>query len=124
MAKKKSGTDSFDRVMAGGMAPPKRWDFATMQPDETMTIERQLEKIEALLIVLVERQQVREWYTVEEFARMAGRSEFTCREYCRHGRIRAEKRMSGRGAYTSWVISHAEVQRYQREGLLPLQKYA
>jgi hypothetical protein len=23
-----------------------------------------------------------------------------------------------------WVISHAEVQRYQREGLLPLQKYA
>ena len=36
----------------------------------------------------------------------------------------AEKRMSGRGAYASWVISHAEVQRYEREGLLPLRKYA
>ena len=29
---------------------------------------RTLEKIEALLVVLVERQQVREWYSTEEFA--------------------------------------------------------
>jgi len=92
--------------------------------DDALDIERRLEKIEALLVVLVERQQVRDWYTVEEFARMAGRSEFTCREYCRLGRINAEKRMSGRGAYASWVISHAEVQRYQREGLLPLRRFA
>jgi Helix-turn-helix domain len=83
-----------------------------------MSIEERLEKIEAMLTVLVERQQTREWYSVEEFARIVGRSEFTCREWCRHGRIQAEKKESGRGAHASWVISHAELLRYQREGLL------
>jgi hypothetical protein len=89
-----------------------------------MTVEERLEKIEAMLVVLVERQQVREWYSVEEFARIAGRSEFTCREWCRHGRIRAEKKESGRGAHASWVISHAELLRFQREGLLPSQRHS
>lgn len=84
-----------------------------------MTLEERLEKIESLLVVLVERQQVREWYSVEEFARIVGRAEFTCREWCRHGRIKAEKKESGRGAYASWAISHAELLRFQREGLLP-----
>ena len=84
-----------------------------------MTVEERLDKIEQLLLVLVERQQVREWYSVEEFARIVGRAEFTCREWCRHGRIRAEKKESGRGAYASWAISHTELQRFQREGLLP-----
>jgi Helix-turn-helix domain len=85
-----------------------------------MTMEERLEKIECLLVALVERQQVREWYSIEEFARIVGRAEFTCREWCRHGRIRAEKRLSGRGAYPAWVISHDELLRFQREGLLPL----
>ncbi len=84
-----------------------------------MTVEERLEHIENLLVVLVERQQVREWYSVEEFARIVGRAEFTCREWCRHGRIKAEKKDSGRGAYTSWVIPHAELLRFQKEGLLP-----
>ncbi len=83
-----------------------------------MSIEERLEKIETLLAVLVERQQVREWYTVEEFARVVGRAEFTCREWCRHGRIRAEKKESGRGAYAAWAVSHTELLRFQREGLL------
>jgi hypothetical protein len=84
-----------------------------------MTVEERLEKIESMLVVLVERQQVREWYSVEEFARIVGRAEFTCREWCRHCRIRAEKRLSGRGAYAAWVISHEEMLRFRREGLLP-----
>jgi hypothetical protein len=62
-----------------------------------MIVEERLEKIEAMLVVLVERQQLRERYSVEEFARLAGRSEFTCREWCRHGRVKAEKKDSGRG---------------------------
>ncbi len=86
-----------------------------------MTMEEKLERIEAMLLVLVERQQ-REWYSVEEFARIVGRAEFTCREWARHGRIRAEKRLSGRGAFPAWVISHVELLRYQREGLLPLRQ--
>jgi len=83
-----------------------------------MTLEERLEKIEAMLVVLVERQQVRQWYSVDEFARIVGRVEFTCREWCRTGRIKAEKRHSGRGAHAAWAISHEELQRYQREGLL------
>lgn len=87
-----------------------------------MTIDERLEKIEALLVVLIERQQVKDWYSVEEFARIVGRAEFTCREWCRHGRIRAEKKGSGRGAYASWAISHDELLRFQREGLRPIHR--
>ena len=83
-----------------------------------MTLEERLENIEAMLNVLVGRQQLREWYSVEEFARIVGRAEFTCREWCRGGRILAQKKDSGRGAHACWVISHTELLRYQREGLL------
>jgi hypothetical protein len=72
--------------------------------------------------LLVEREQVRDWYTTQEFANAVGKAEFTIREYCRLGRLRAEKRRSGRGAYPQWVISNAELLRFQREGLLPAQR--
>jgi hypothetical protein len=85
-----------------------------------MTVEQRLENIEAMLVVLVERQQVTEWYTTHEFARLVAKSEFTIREYCRRGRLRAEKRQSGRGAHPAWVLSHAELERYRRHGLLPV----
>ena len=83
-----------------------------------MTLEERLEKIEAMLVVLVERQTVKDFYEVEEFSRLVGKSCLTCREWCRLGRIRARKKDSGRGAHTAWAISHEELQRYQREGLL------
>ena len=82
-----------------------------------MTLKERLEKIEAILVVLIERQQ-QEWYSVGEFARIVGRSVRTCRGWCRHGRVLAAKKNSGRGAHSAWVISHAELLRYQREGLL------
>ena len=84
-----------------------------------MSVEERLEKIEAMLVVLVERHQVREWYTTGEFADAVGKAEFTVREYCRLGRLNAEKRRSGRGAYSQWVLSHNELERYRRHGLLP-----
>jgi hypothetical protein len=89
-----------------------------------MNIDERLEKIEAMLVVLVERQQVRDWYTTQEFAQAVGKAEFTIREYCRLSRLRAEKRQSGRGAYPQWVISQAELERYRRNGLLPIQRPA
>jgi hypothetical protein len=45
-----------------------------------MTLEERLEKIEAMLACLVERQTVKEFYEIEEFARIVGKSCFTCRE--------------------------------------------
>ena len=86
-----------------------------------MTLEERLERMEAMLAVLVNQQQVRAWYSVEEFARIVGRAEITCREWCRHGRIKAEKKASGRGAHASWAISHSELLRFQQSGLLPCQ---
>jgi len=84
-----------------------------------MTVEERLEKIESLLVALVERQTVKDFYEIEEFARLVGKSCFTCREWARLGRIRAEKKLSGRGAYARWVVPNSELLRYQREGLLP-----
>lgn len=85
-----------------------------------MTLEERLEKIESMLAVLVERQTIKDFYEVEEFARLVGKAEFTVREWARMKRIRAQKRKSGRGAFASWVISHDELLRYQRDGLLEL----
>jgi hypothetical protein len=89
-----------------------------------MSVEERLDRIESMLNLLVERQQVRDWYTTHEFARAVGKAEFTIRENCRLGRLRAEKRESGRGAYPQWVLSHAELERYRRKGLLPIQRPA
>jgi hypothetical protein len=89
---------------------------------EETVILKELQEVKAMLVVLVERQQVRAWYTTEEFALAVGKAEFTVREYCRLGRLKAEKRQSGRGSYPQWVISHGELERYHRNGLLPLER--
>src|SRR5215203_2595422 len=79
-------------------------------------IETQLAEVRDLL---ASQKTLKDWYTTEEFAALVGKAEFTTREWCRLGRIRADKRRSGRGKCCSWVISHDELLRYQREGLLP-----
>lgn len=85
-------------------------------------IEERLDKIEAMLVVLVERQTVREWYTTAQVAQLLGKAELTVREWCRNGRIYAAKKASGRGGHASWTISHSELLRVQREGLLSIQR--
>ena len=82
------------------------------------TIDERLDRIEQMLAVLVERETVKDYYDIDEFARLVGKAPFTCREWARLGRIHAEKRQSGRGPHPGWVISHHELLRYQREGLL------
>ncbi len=72
--------------------------------------------------LLVSQRAARDWYSTEQLARLLGKAEFTVREWCRNGRIHAEKKGSGRGKYQSWVVSHAELLRVQREGLLPLKR--
>lgn len=82
-------------------------------------IATRLDRIEAMLAALVERQTVKDFYEIDEFARLVGKRPFTVREWARLGRIKATKRRSGRGPHCTWAISHGELLRYQRHGLLP-----
>jgi Helix-turn-helix domain len=86
----------------------------------TTEFASKLDKIEHLLESLLRQKTVKEWYTTAEVADLLGKAEFTVREWCRQGRIHAEKRQSGRGPHTAWVVSNDELMRYHREGLLPL----
>lgn len=84
--------------------------------DELLT---RLAKIETLLTSLVEQRTVKEWYSVADLAIILGKAEFTIREWCRLGRVHAEKKKSGRGPASEWIVSHAELTRIRNEGLLP-----
>ena len=77
-------------------------------------------RVEVAMQSLVERATVKDWYSTDEIGRTLGKTEFTVREWCRLSRIHAERRRSGRGKHQAWVVSHAELLRYRREGLLPL----
>jgi hypothetical protein len=90
-----------------------------MRPTMEIELTARLDRIEGMLVTLVERQVVKDWYSTEEVAQIVGKAEFTVREWCRLGRVLAEKRRSGRGAHPAWVISHQELMRYQKEGLIP-----
>lgn len=83
-------------------------------------IETRLERIESLLNTLIDsQQQHKEFYSVAEVAKILDKAEFTVREWCRLGRVIAEKRKTGRGTAKEWMISHEELVRIQNEGLLP-----
>jgi transposase len=86
----------------------------------THEIEQRLERIEQSLKRLLSERIEQEYYSTRDVAEILGKAEFTVREWCRHGRIRAEKRASGRGRSQEWMVSNAELQRVRSEGLLPL----
>jgi hypothetical protein len=94
--------------------------------DEAMSefseIVRRLDGIEAMLETLLRQHTVKDFYSTTEIAELLGKAEFTVREWCRLGRIRAQKRLSGRGPHSSWVISHEELVRLRREGLFPTER--
>jgi hypothetical protein len=85
-------------------------------------ILQRLDRIEAALVSLVEqrREREKEYYSTAEGAKILNRAEFTVREWCRQGRIHAEKQLAGRGRAKEWMISREEIERIQNEGLLPL----
>ncbi len=84
-----------------------------------LDISERLERIESLLESLVEQRTVKDWYSTTEVARILGKAEFTVREWCRLGRVRAQKKQCGRGISSEWIISHEELTRVRNEGLLP-----
>jgi hypothetical protein len=83
-------------------------------------VMERLDRIESVLEELRRHRTVKAYYSAAEVASLAGRSAYTVREWSRLGRIRAEKRVCGRGEAGEWMISHDEVTRLLSEGLLPL----
>ncbi len=96
------------------------------EPDSDLQdILRRLDaRIAQMLELLLDQKTVKDWYSTAEAAEVLGKAEFTVREWCRHRRIRAEKRAFGRGRSREWMISHAELTRIRNEGLLPLEREA
>ena len=77
-----------------------------------MNIEEKLDKLEALLVVLVRRQAVKDWYSTDEFAQLVGKAEFTGARVVatagskRRSGCRAEGRTRpGRSATTSTCVT-------------------
>lgn len=77
-----------------------------------------LDKMESVLLELASQRTAKEWYSTDEIAKILGKAEYTVREWCRQGRIKADKKGSGRGKYQGWAISNSELLRFQKEGLL------
>jgi hypothetical protein len=69
--------------------------------------------------LLISQRAVKDWYTTAEVAKHLKRAEYTVREWCRQGRIRAKKKPCGRGKGGEWLVSHEELMRLTNEGLLP-----
>jgi hypothetical protein len=89
----------------------------TLQTEE---LSVRLNRIEALLHRLIEQRPAKEYYSTSELATILNKAEFTVREWCRLGRVRASKRECGRGNTKEWMISNEELIRIQNEGLFPL----
>src|ERR1019366_7055573 len=81
---------------------------------ETQALQREVRDL------LLSQRTVKDFYTTAEVGVILGKAEFTVREWCRNGRVHGQKQGRGRGKHQAWVISHAELQRLQRDGLLPV----
>ena len=80
-----------------------------MSDNDVSALVERLDRIEVALAALLERETSKEWYSTDEIARTVDKAEFTVREWCRLGRLKAEKRASGRGKFCAWVVSHEEL---------------
>ncbi len=90
-----------------------------MTTKELNDLTARLNRIEQTLDLLVQQRAVKEWYSTAEVAKILGKAEFTVREWCRLGRVKAEKKKCGRGVASEWIVGHAELTRIRNEGLLP-----
>jgi len=90
-----------------------------MTTQELDELTARLVRIEQTLDLLVQQRAIKEWYSTAEVAKLLGKAEFTVREWCRLGRVRAQKKKCGRGIASEWIVSHEELARIRNEGLLP-----
>lgn len=78
--------------------------------------QRMLDSVRDLLRALEEENAV---YEVREFAALVHRSPLTVRAWLREGRLHGKRKNHQRGPHRRWVIEHAELLRFRRDGLLP-----
>ncbi|MEZ6150376.1 MAG: helix-turn-helix domain-containing protein [Pirellulaceae bacterium] len=79
-----------------------------------------LDSIERMLAdLLAAKDLAQEYYSTTDVAKVLQKAEWTVREWCRLGRVKACKRRSGRGRAKEWMVSHEELKRIKSEGLLP-----
>jgi hypothetical protein len=95
-----------------------------MSADEIALLFQRLDRIETVLADLVKQRTVKDWYTTAEVGQLLDKAEYTVREWCRQGRIRARKKPCGRGKGGEWLVSHEELSRLRNEGLLPFRRPA
>jgi hypothetical protein len=107
-----------DQAVVAGMAsaPPAESAIVT----RLAGLEERLARMEADLKLLIKQHNTKDWYTPAEAAAILGKTELTVREWCRLGRVHAQKRACGRGLSRGWIISHAELDRIRNHGLLPV----
>lgn len=99
----------------------------SLQKSDLLWLAHRLDVMEKHLVTIEqqlasrEREQTvpRQFYSVQEFAELVDKREYTVREWCRLCRIHAEKSDSGHGETTSWKIPAEELARYRDHGLLP-----
>jgi hypothetical protein len=86
-------------------------------------LDQQITKLTTILSRVTELvesgQELQESFSTAEVAKLLDKAEFTVREWCRLGRIHAEKKPSGRGPAGEWTITRQELTRIRNEGLLP-----
>jgi len=120
--KEKTTTTTASRRTQSSAA---RIDVATLIQETCSRLEARLTRLEELLEAMrgasVSTAPAKDYYTTAEAAQLLGKRTYTVREWCRLGRVNAEKAAFGRGLDEEWRISHDELVRIQNEGLLRLQ---
>lgn len=82
-------------------------------------LSEQIARLTAMLEDMRDRKPTKEFYGVAEVAEIVGRSPYQIREWCKSGRIKAQKRACGHGPHKEWAIPHDELTSYQSLGLRP-----
>jgi excisionase family DNA binding protein len=74
-----------------------------------------VDQLAGLVSKLLDRETMKEWYTVKEAAELTGFKEYTLRQCCNLGRIREEWRQKDRGE--RWRIHRDAVEDIRNNGL-------
>ncbi len=101
--------------LATGAVPDRQenGDALTAAMAKTQALQEEIRDL------LLSQRAVKDWYSTAEVGQLLNRAEYTVREWCRQGRIRAKKKPCGRGKGGEWLVSHEELTRLKNEGLLP-----